>query len=426
MNLTKLTLSYIRRRKLNTLLNTLLLALGIATIVVLLLFGQQFESSMTRNARGIDAVVGAKGSPMQLILSGIYHLDVPTGNIPMTEAKAIAQHRAVKQAIPLALGDSYLGYRIVGTEHSYVEHYEAGIAEGGLWQQELEVTVGAAVAREQKLAVGDEIVSSHGLGSRGDDHGDHPLRITGILAPSGTVLDRLILTSIETVWHVHGQYAGEAEAHTEAASHDDHADDGAGALNGQRNASPWWERAPDDSDITALLIAYSSPMAAAMFPRFINTQTPLQAASPAFETARLFSLLGVGVDAVRAFGLILIVAAALGLFIALYNALKERRYDLAIMRTLGASRAKLLWHVLLEGLVLAFLGTALGIALGHTATSLLGSWLRQAQQLDLTGWSWAPGEGWILLLAVAIGVIAAIIPAIQAYRTDIARILAER
>ncbi|MCH8503501.1 MAG: FtsX-like permease family protein [Ectothiorhodospiraceae bacterium] len=141
------------------------------------------------------------------------------------------------------------------------------------------------------------------------------------------------------------------------------------------------------------------------------------------ETTRLLQLLGVGLDALRAFGWLLIAAAGLGVFIALYNTLQQRRYDLALMRTLGASRWKLVGHVLLEGLLLAGLGALLGIAAGHVAAELLGNAFRQTQQLELTGWIFYPQELWLMLLALAVGALAALIPAIQAYRTDIAQTL---
>lgn len=461
MNLVQLSFSYIQKRKLSTFLNVLLLALGIATIVVLLLFSRQFEENLTRDARGIDAVIGAKGSPLQLILSSIYHMDVPTGNVPMAEAEQVVRSPMVKQAIPLALGDAYRGYRVVGTTHAYPEHYGAQVAEGALWDATYEVTLGADVAAGEDLAVGDELVTAHGLGEGGQAHGEHPLRVAGILAETGTVIDRLVLTSVETVWAVHGSAghgagagpadadhgdeAGDAHAGEAPGAHADEAEDMAGATAPPQQAPtmPRPMTAPGmpgqggppgpggmpggmmpGPEYTALLVQYASPIAAAMFPRFVNSQTSMMAASPAFETTRLMSLLGVGVDAIRAFAIILILAAALSVFIALYNALKERQYDLAVMRSLGASRGKLLWHLLLEGLLLAFMGTVVGLVLGHVATAVLGAWLAEAQQLELTAWTWAPGEWWLIVLAAAVGLLSALIPAIQAYRTDIAHTLA--
>src|SRR5690242_9624619 len=174
----------------------------------------QIEERMTRDARGIDLVVGAKGSPMQLVLSAVFHLDVPTGNIPLTEATKLAANRAVKKAIPLALGDSYRGFRIVGSSHDYPAHYGARIADGGLWAAPMEAVLGAEVAARSGLKIGATFTGAHGLGEGGDEHEKEAYKVVGILAPGGTVLDRLVLTSIESVWEVH-EHGGQAPAQRE-------------------------------------------------------------------------------------------------------------------------------------------------------------------------------------------------------------------
>jgi putative ABC transport system permease protein len=519
MNLLTLSGAYLRTNPLNTFLNLLLLALGMGTIVVLLLFSQQLEQRLLHDSRGIDLVVGAKGSPLQLILSSIYHADIPTGNIPLRDAKKIMQHKRVKTAIPLALGDNYHGYRIVGTTPTYPAHYDASLAQGRLWQKPLEATLGAEVARQTGLYVGAQFVGAHGLthGTAEHLHGEYKYTVTGILKPTGTVIDRLILTSIESVWKVHEEqqeheqhsHANEPEhdehearshvdeqehdehearshvdeqehdeheprshaeelehdeheprSHAEELEHDEHEhrshaeelehdkheprshaekpkheahshtkehdhDEEATATHAHNKPkeTPHDDITDDEHEITALLIQYQSPLAAVAFPRMINSKTALQAASPAFETARLLKLVGFGIDTLRAFGILLIITATLSMFIALYHALKERRYDLAIMRTLGAGKTRLLWQLLFEGLLMALLGTLLGLLLGHIVTEMLGLWLNQAQQLHLTGWTYIKEEYMLFGLALLIGTASALLPAIQAYRTDIAKTL---
>ena len=391
MTLAGISFAYLRARPLASALNLLLLALGVATITVLMLATEQLERRMGSDARGIDLVAGAKGSPMQLVLSAVFHLDAPTGNIPLAAADALAKNRMVKKAIPLALGDSYKGFRIVGSNHEYPVHYGARVAAGRLWSAPMEATLGAEVAARTKLATGAKFAGAHGLGEGGDEHEKEPYQVVGVLAPTGTVLDRLVLTSVESVWEVH--------EHGAAAS------------------------AP--KEITALLIQYASPLAAATLPRMVNTTSALQAASPAYESARLFRMIGVGVDVLRAFGVILMLAAGLSVFIALLNALEERRYDLAIMRMLGATPARLMGLMLLEGCVLALAGGLAGIALGHLLTEALGAVLRQAQQAEVTGWMWSSSEWWLLAATLGVGVLAALIPAWLAYRSDVAPVLAE-
>jgi putative ABC transport system permease protein len=402
MNLPQISFAYLRAKPLATALNLLLLALGIATIAVLMLATRQLEERMTRDARGIDLVAGAKGSPMQLVLSAVFHLDAPTGNIALAHAAELARNRAVKRAIPVALGDSYRGFRIVGTNHDYPALYGARLAEGSLWAKPMEAVLGAQAARATGLRAGASFVAAHGVGaSDGDDHDALPYRVTGILAPTGSVIDRVVLTSVESVWLVH--------------EHFEPGDDPQKILD----AMP-----EEEKELTALLIQYASPLAAALLPRQVNAG-PLQAASPAYESARLFRMLGVGIEVLRAFGFVLVLTAGLSVFIALTNALEERRYDLAVMRMLGASRGKLMALLMLEGLTLAAAGALLGLALGHALTEVLGAALRAQQQVPVTGWSWAPEEGWLIALALGIGLLAALVPAWRASRAEVAPVLAE-
>ncbi len=399
MNLSTLSASYLRARPLNTVLSLILLALGIGTIVLLLLVVSQLEERMHRDARGIDLVVGAKGSPMQLILAGIYHLDAPTGNIPLASVDLLKKNRMVKRAIPLALGDSWKGHRIVGAGKEYVEHYGAKLREGRLHEKPMEAVLGAEVAARTGETVGGKFTGAHGIGGEGQEHAEAPYTVVGVLEKSNSVIDRLVLTSIESVWQVHEEHQGpEDEADRKALE--------------------------EAREVTVLLVQYASPLAAATLPRQINSQSELQAASPAYETARLFSIIGVGVDALRAFALVLILAAGLSVFIALYTALEERRYDLAVMRTLGASPGKLFGLLMLEGAGLALLGALIGLALGHALTAVLGAWLESQRQYPVTGLEWRPEELWLVGVALGVGLIAALLPAWRAYRTDVSRTLA--
>jgi putative ABC transport system permease protein len=401
VNLATLSASYLRARPLHTALSLILLALGVGTIVLVILAVSQFEERMHRDARGIDLVVGAKGSPMQLILSGIYHLDAPTGNIPLSEAQKLEKHRFIKKSIPLALGDSWRGYRIVGAPRAYAEHYGAELRAGRLHEKPMEAVLGAEVAARTGVGVGGTFTGAHGIGAEpGAEHADAPYTVVGVLAKTNSVLDRLVLTSIESVWQVHEEHQGpQDEADRKALE--------------------------EAREVTLLLIQYASPLAAATLPRQINSQSELQAASPAYETARLFRIVGVGVEALRAFALILIVAAGLSVFIALYTALEERRYDLAVMRTLGASPGKLFGLLMSEGIALSLLGALIGIGVGHALAYALGVWLQSQHSHPVTGLEWRAEELWLVGVALAVGVIAALLPAWRAYRTDVSRTLAQ-
>jgi len=420
MNLLTLSSAYLRYNILNTLLNLLLLTLGMGTIVTLLLVSQQLEDRLLRDSRGIDLVVGAKGSPLQLILSNIYHADVPTGNIPFEHVQKLMAHKMIKTAIPLALGDNYHGYRIVGTTSAYPLHYKATLAQGRFWKKTLEVTLGAEVAQQTGLSIGAHFVGTHGLthgtAVGGHIHDKYKYRVTGILKPTGIVIDRLILTNVDTVWKVHEEKHEKIYKDKENTPIDGHKKE----LKDEKHTHT---NEDEKHKITALLIQYQSPLIAVSFPQMVNSLPSLQAASPSFETARLLKLFGFGIDILRVFSIILIIMAILSMFVALYQALQERCYDLAIMRTLGASKVRVLWQLLFEGILIALLGTLLGLLLGHVVTEILGIWLSQTQQLHLTGWTYVTQEYLLFGLALLIGTISALLPAIQAYRIDIANIL---
>jgi putative ABC transport system permease protein len=405
MNLVHVAFAYARRSPLTTLLNVLLLALGVATITVILLLSTALDERMRRDAAGIDLVVGAKGSPLQLVLAGVYHADVPPGNIPLDEVTKLRRNPLVKEAIPIALGDSFHGYRIVGTEPEFVGHYGASLANGSLWGAPLEAVLGAEVAHRSGLVVGATFAGSHGLAEGGEEHADNPYKVVGILAPTGLVIDRLVLTGIESVWKIHDH---EAQEH----AHDEGDDKPTASTTGGR-------------EVTIALVQYATPLAAVTLPRQVNSETSMQSASPAFESARLFSVFGIGTDVIRGFAVLLIVAAALGMFIALYQAMDDRQYDLAIMRTLGASRSKLCGLLLLEAVLLSATGAAIGIAFGHTLVAIIGAWLPAAAPLAIGAARVLPAEAGVVALALASGILAALLPAWRAYRLDVASTLAK-
>lgn len=395
-----LALRYLWSRPLAALLNLLLLTLGLASITFVLLVRHQVEASFARDLAGIDVVVGAKGSPLQLILAGVFHIDVPPGNIPLADLQLLAQHPQVRSVIPLALGDSFRGHRIVGSTPQYLQHYGAQLAQGRPWQGPMQAVVGAEVAAATGLKPGDRFIGSHGLAAGGHAHGETPYEVTGSLAACGCVLDRLVLTSVESVWQVHEKALAVDEEDRKA-------------LEAER-------------EVTVALVTYKTPLAAVTFPRHVNTQTGMQAAAPAVEVTRLLRLLGVGSEVLRGLGAVLLLTAALSVFIALWNAVRERRADLAMLRMLGATPAKVAALLLCEALWLALLACVLGLAAGHGLTSLVGSVLRAQQSLPLSGWQWVPGEAWIPLLALGVAALAAALPALGAYRVDVARLLNTR
>ena len=412
MNLAKLSWKYIVDRPLNTFLNVLLFGFGIAIILVLLLVSRQMEDTLTKNAKGINLVVAAKGSPLQIILCNIYHIDFPTGNIALEEAIALSKNSLIKKSIPLALGDSYRDYRIVGTTHDYAALYQVKPSEGKLWGKHAEVVVGANVALATGMRLGDEFKTEHGMQSGGVAHEEHGMTVVGVLERSGTVVDNLILTSVESVWEAHEGHSDHGHVHAE--------DEMQTALG-----LTFHPHELADKQITSLILQYAGPMAAVRLPRMINEKTNMQAASPAFETARLFTLIGTGVEVVNGFAYLIIFIAGLSIFISLYNSLKQRTYDLAIMRAMGASSRFLFLHVIVESMIISLLGSAFGLVLAHVAVGVIdGYFIPVESQVRLSALLFLKSEFVILALSFAVGIFAALIPAISAYKTDISKTLA--
>lgn len=395
MTLLGLALRDLRARPAQPLLAVLLTALAVALLAALLSFADQFERRMARDAAGIDLVVGAKGSPLQLVLSGVYHLDVAPGNIPLAEAEALRRNRLVAEVIPLALGDNFRGHRIVGAGHEYIALYGGRLAEGALYREPMEAVLGAEAARGTGLRPGDRFHGAHGLGEGGHVHEEDSYEVTGVLAPTGTVLDRLILTPVESVWWMHAGHAEDDEA-----------------FEASRR------------EVTVALLRYASPLATALLPRQINSASALQAASPAFEMARLMTLLGAGRDALAALAGLLLLTAGAALATGLTATLAMRRYELAVMRMLGASRATLFASVLIEAAAIGLAGALAGLVLGHAFLAALNAWLASAGQPVVAAWHFAPWELSLLALALMASLLAGLWPAWQAARNDVAAILA--
>lgn len=430
----KLAYRNIKVKPFSTLLTMLLFATGVSIITVVLLTGHQFSQQFKKNLADIDMVVGAKGSPMQLILSSVYHIDNPTGNISQAEARLVEKNPYVERAIPLSLGDNYKKFRIVGTTHQYAEMYKATVAEGKQFEQTLEVTIGSVVAAELGMKVGDTFNGAHGLSEESlHSHDEHNYVVVGIYNPTGTVLDQLILTNLESIWAVHDEHgeADEAEHEHEHAHDHDHEhefdDDEFDAADFEGTIPIEEEPKPvsDGKEITALLVTFKAPIAQLTVPRMINENTLMQSASPVFESERLFSLIGVGVDALEKLAYFIMFISALSIFISLYQSLKDRRYEIAIMRVMGGSRGKVLLMVLLEGVILALLGALLGLALSHGVMAILASYLQAAYHYSFSGAVFIPAEGVVVAVSLGIGLLAAIIPAINASKTDISRTLAK-
>lgn len=448
MNIIRLSIKNILAKPLSTGLSLLLLSLGVGLISLMLHIDRHLKDQMTANIRGIDMVVGAKGSPLQLILSAVFQVDVPTGNIQLTEANKLVKNRLIDYAIPLSYGDSFEGFRIVGTDERYAENYAMKLASGSWWTGSMEVVLGAEVAAKAGLKIGDRFYGSHGLAEGGHVHEDQSYLVKGIFAPSGSVVDGLILTDLQSVWDIH-----EAHGHEEGEAHRPHAEGKSshheengpdGHLHEEHEHEEEHEHTEhheheahghqqgevdhhhdDDREITALLVKFKNPLGLVQLPRMVNENTNMQAALPSYELTKLFDLMGIATSTLNMVALIVMIVSGISVFISLYLGLKERVQEMALLRTYGASRFQLLSLVFQEGLLIAMVGFMSGLLLSRLGLWIMSLLLQSTYHYGFFHPGLIAGEGYLLLVTLSIGFLSALIPAISVYKIDISTSLSD-
>ena len=404
MNINRLSWINIIRNPFNTMLSLLLMAFGVGIISLLLLLNKSVEEKLHRNLNGIDMVIGAKGSPLQLILSSIYHIDNPTGNIFLEEVNKIKSNPMIESTIPLSFGDSYKGFRIVGTTHAYPKLFQVNFQAGKLWDKSMQVVIGSDIVEACQLKMGSTFYSSHGLVEGGEIHNKHAFKVVGILDKSNTIIDQLILTNSESISKVHNHKKDSNHTHEGVlgSCSDDHSE-----------------------MITAMLVKFRSPVGFIRMPRQVNETTNLQAAVPAFEISRLISLLGLGVRSINMIAFFIIIVSGLSIFISLYNSLKRRRYELALMRVHGATRFQLVKLVFFEGMLISILGLFLGILFSRLILYVVSFFINHNYSFYSIQLSLIKEELWLFPIALFVGFIASLIPIIQAYYINIPKTLSD-
>ena len=314
-------------------MSLLLMILGVTIITLSVLVNQITKNTFTKNNPNLDVVVGAKGSPLQLVLSSIHHIDIPTGNISYKNAKKIMKHPAIKFGVPISLGDNFQNYRIVGTDKKFLKLYDAELEIGSMWEKPMQSVIGSNVANFTKLKIDKFFVGSHGLIDTGDIHSEQPYKVVGILKKTGTILDNLIITSLDSVWNLHS------------------------------NQNDILKNS-DSLEVTALLLKYKNKTSVFSFPRLINKNTSMQAASPNLEISKLFKLTGGAHKIINYLSIIIVSLSFAGILFTLLNNINERKYDLAILRTLGFTRERIFSIILIEGMTISILGSFIGLILG--------------------------------------------------------------
>lgn len=415
MTLARIAWRYLWSRPLVTTAAVIGIALGVALISAVLTLRRETEASLKREAGLFDLVVGAKGSPLQLVLSTVYHMDVPTGNIPVKRYEALKANPQVVAAYAIGLGDNYQGFRIVGTEPNYFDMKvpKTGaklltFAEGGVYKEPFDVVLGASVAAQTGLKLGGSFAGTHGLVSvpGSAEHGEFPYRIVGILKPSGTAQDRAIFAPLESIWRIH-----EAEETTHNAVKGLTAAENAGGTNTKAEGKGVRD------EITAVLLQLKAPGLRLWLADEIRNGTESMPAIPMNEVLRLYeNVLTPMQRALLAVAALVVVVSVLTVMTTLYQAAERRRKDIAIIRTLGGRRWEVFVLSVAEAMLLSLIGIAFGALLGHGGLALAGRMWQASSGITLGAWSVDGTEAALLSVVFLCGSFAGLVPALVSYR----------
>lgn len=409
----QLTWKSMLNRRLTAALTVLSVALSVMLLLGVERLREDARAGFAQTLSGTDLVVGARGGAVQLLLYSVFHIGNPTNTISWASVERIATHPQVDWIIPLALGDSHRGYRVVGTRGAYFERYRYGrqrplaFAAGAPFDGLFEAVVGAEVAVRFGYTPGTVIVLSHGSGADAgfSDHADKPFTVVGVLERTGTPVDRSVLVSLEAIEAIHLDWQG-------------------GAPIPGLDIPPEQARKFDltPKTVTAALVGLKSRVAVFQVQRFINTypQEPLSAVLPGTALQELWSLVGIAEKALLAVSALVVLVGLAGMVAVVVAGLGERRRELAILRSLGASPRHIFLLLSLESLLLTFLGCGLGVGLLSAAGAAAAPFL-EARFGILLGLGWPSPSEWTLLAAImAAGLVASIVPGVRAYRYSLA------
>lgn len=381
------------------------------------------RSSFLQAVSGTDLIVGARTGAVPLMLYSVFRVGSATNNINYSSVEALAQHRAVRWVVPLSLGDSHKGFPVLGTTTAYFQHFLYGdqqalvVKEGQAFSGTLdglyEAVVGAEVAQALGYTLGQRITLSHGAGTGPliSEHADKPFTVVGILARTGTPVDRTVHVSLEAIEAIHLDWAGGAPMPGVAIA---------------AEQARKFDLAP--KKVTAALVGLKSRAAVFNVQRHVNSfePEPLMAVLPGVALDELWGVVGTGEKALLAMSVMVGVVSLLGLVAVVLAGLNERRRELAVLRAVGAKPAHLLGLLALEGGLVTLLGVVAGAAITTLLMALGAPWLQShyGVQLRWAEFSVVQG-GWLLAIFLA-GLLASLLPAWRAYRLSLADGLSPR
>ena len=426
-DLTAIALKSIRQRLLASAMTALSVALGVALMVTILVIHGVVTRVFNQSATGYDLVLGAKGSPMQLVLNTIYFMDRPIENVPYSEYLKIKKANWVAAAIPFNLGDytDDARYRVVGTipeyfQHEYIPGRKFQLREGTFLKDTQDAVLGSRVARDYQRTRGWKIGTQFPLAHAGnvaDLHTDNPFKVVGILEPTGTPSDRAVFVHLEGFYNIPGHLKPEKEAMEKKRG-----------LEGEAAVKPGEEQDPNlKKEVTAVLVKSKFPILGIVMRARINEANPyFQAANPIEQIQRLLT------DVVRNIRTMLVVMTSLiivvsgvGIFVSIYNSMADRRREIAIMRALGANRTTVFSIIVAESILICLAGGIAGLVLGHALVFAAGGYIEENADILIDPWAFESTELVLIPALVLLAVLVGLVPGLTAYRADVAKGLAE-
>ena len=368
------------------------------------------KASFADTISGTDLIIGARSGTVQLLLYSVFRIGNATNNVTWTSYQHVAARDEVDWIVPISLGDSHRQFRVMGTSAAFFDHYKhrrdrsLEFQQGVVMSDLFDAVIGSDVAAALGYAIGDKIVVAHGLASFAE-HDDQPFRVAGILAKTGTPVDRTVIVSMEAIEAIHVDWKSGAKIPGQTTPVD---------VIRQMDLTP--------KAITAALIGVKSPLQIFTLQRAINEfpEEPLLAILPGVALQELWQIVGIAETALLGVSAMVVVTALIGMMATIFSSLNERRREMAIFRAMGARPGTILGLLVLEAVLMAAAGAVLGLALLYIGLVIVQPIVDQTFGLWLPIEPPGPREIWVLLSVVAAGAIVSLIPAGRAYRLSLA------
>ncbi|HQQ75558.1 MAG TPA: ABC transporter permease [Pseudomonadales bacterium] len=411
MTILKLAAQSAWNRRLTLSMTLISIALSITLLLGVERLRQDARSGFEQSISGADLIIGARTSPVQLMLYAVFRLGGATNNIGWASFKKLQEQPAVAWAVPLSLGDSHRGYPVLATDASYFEYFHYGenraleLTQGKIISGTFDVVIGAEVADKLNYQLGDRVVLTHGMAQAGPAHDDKPFAVTGILARTGTPVDRTLHITLAGMEAIHLNWAGGAPLT---------------GLNIPAEYIRKFDLTP--KTITAVLVGLKNRAAVFKMQRFVSEyhDEPLLAVMPGVALADLWQVVGVVEKVLLAVSAMVVAVGLSGLMAALLAGLNERRRELAILRAVGARPLHVFCLLLVEGVSVSFLGVVTGIVFLWMLTLCASGWVQSHFGLHVSLYFLSQTELQWVGMVLAVSVVASLVPGWRAYRLSLA------